>query len=123
LNPRRVLIVDDDKVVHTYLKALLEKEGFKVFSALDAMQAPMMARQVKPDLIVLDIGLPAGDGYAVHGRIRSMSWTLSIPILVYTSRAKDEVLQHLPESGDLAYLSKPASGPDFLAAIHKLLGE
>lgn len=123
MDPRRVLIVDDDKVVHSYLKTVLEKEGFKVFSSLDAVQAPMMARQVKPDLIVLDIGLPGGDGYIVHGRLRSMSWTVSVPILVYTSRSKDEVLQHLPESVDLAYLSKPAAGPDILATIHKLLGE
>jgi DNA-binding response OmpR family regulator len=55
---RRVLVVDDDRMVHTIVRAAIEKHGYKVSSAFDAMQVPMMARQLKPDLIVLDINMP-----------------------------------------------------------------
>ena len=82
---RRILVIDDDKMIHTVMKAAMAKLGHQVFSAFDSVQAPMMARQVKPDLIVLDVKMPGGGGYEAFRRLQMMSGTATIPILVYSS--------------------------------------
>jgi CheY-like chemotaxis protein len=120
---RKVLIVDDEKMVHTVFKTALEKHGFRVHSAFDTVQAPMMARQVKPDLIVLDITMPGGGGYEAFKRLQMMSGTATIPILVYTSSPTADVSQRIPASPTVALLQKPASPEALLEHVRKLLGD
>jgi DNA-binding response OmpR family regulator len=60
----RILVIDDDRTVLTYLTAMLGRQGFRVYTALDALQGPMVARQAQPDLVVLDLGIPGGGGSA-----------------------------------------------------------
>lgn len=121
MSERRVLVVDDDKVIHTLVRASIEKLGYRVFSAFDAMQAVMMARQVKPELIVLDIGMPGGGGGEAFRRLQVMNWSVSIPILIYSSLAEAEVRKQIPFSAQVAFLAKPASPEDLRAAVLKLL--
>src|SRR4051812_35614825 len=104
-------------MVHTVLKAHLEKHCFRVHSAFDSVQAPMLARQVKPDLIVLDIKMPGGGGYESFKRFQMMGPTSMIPILVYTSAPPDEVRARIPESPAVGHLAKPAEPDEVLAAI------
>lgn len=118
---RKVLIIDDDRLIHIFLKAVLEKNGYKVSSALDSMQGVMLARQAAPDVIVLDMAMPGGGGAKVFERLRAMSSTTSIPILIYTTAAKDEVVKQVPEGPDVAFLAKPASHEEIVAAVAKLL--
>lgn len=118
---RRVLVVDDDKMIHTLLRAAIEKHGYRVLSGFDAMQVPMMARQLKPDLIVLDINMPGGGGFEAFRRLQMMSWTVAIPVLVYSALSHADVSQHIPLSPSVAYLAKPALPEDILAAVRKLL--
>lgn len=120
---RRILVVDDDRMIHTVVRAAIEKHGYKVFSGFDAMQAPMMARQVKPDLIVLDINMPGGGGFEGFRRLQMMSWTAQIPVLVYSALSYAEVSQHIPPSPGVAHLAKPAPPEDILEAVRKLLPE
>jgi CheY-like chemotaxis protein len=120
---RNILVVDDEKMVHTVLKANLEKHGFRVHSAFDSVQAPMMARNVKPDLIVLDIKMPGGGGYASFKRFQMMGPTSMIPVLVYTSAPVAEVAAQIPASASVGHLSKPAEPDAVLAAIRRLLGD
>jgi DNA-binding response OmpR family regulator len=58
----RILVIDDDRTVLTYLRAVLGRAGYRVFTALDALQGPMVARQTQPDLVVLDLAMPGGGG-------------------------------------------------------------
>jgi CheY-like chemotaxis protein len=120
---RKILVVDDEKMVHTVLKANLEKHGFRVHSAFDSVQAPMMARQIKPDLIVLDIKMPGGGGYESFKRFQMMGPTSMIPVLVYTSAPADEVSARIPESASVGHLAKPAEPDAVLAVIRRLLGD
>jgi CheY-like chemotaxis protein len=118
---RRLLVVDDDRMIHTVLRASLEKHGYKIHSAFDSVQAQMMVRQVRPDLIVLDITMPGGGGFEAFKRLQMMSTTSHIPILVYTSLAPEDVSQKIPSTPTVAHLRKPAAPEAVLAEIQKLL--
>lgn len=120
--PARILVIDDEKVIHAFLRALLERGGHKVFSAMDAMQATMMARQVNPQVIVLDINMPGGGGYAVFERLRMMSGTMQVPILIYSATSREEIQKRIPEATDVAVLAKPALPEQIVEAIERLLG-
>lgn len=119
---KKVLVIDDERVIHAFLKAVFEKAGFKITSALDAMQGPMVARQVSPDLIVLDISMPGGGGYQVFERLRKLVGTMDTPVLIYTALPKEEVLKQIPEGPDVAFVGKPSSPEEILATANKLLG-
>ena len=115
------MVVDDDQTVHIVLKFILEKLGFQVFAALDSVQGLMMARQIIPDLIVLDIGLPAGGGFTVFSRIKQMRDTFQIPILIYSATvAKEEIEKKIPEAGNILVLAKPSPPDQIMAAVTKL---
>ena len=118
---RRLFVVDDDRLIHTVLRAALEKHGYKIHSAYDPVQAQMMVRQVRPDLIVLDITMPGGGGFEAFRRLQMMSTTSQIPILVYTSLAPEEVAKKIPPTPGVAHLRKPATPEAILAEIQKLL--
>jgi CheY-like chemotaxis protein len=118
---RRLFVVDDDRMIHTVLRAALEKHGYKIHSAFDPVQAQMMVRQVRPDLIVLDITMPGGGGFEAFKRLQMMSTTSQIPILVYTSIPSEELSAKIPTSSSVAHLRKPAAPEAILAAIQKLL--
>jgi len=114
VNGKKVLIVDDDKAIQNMVKAVLEQAGYEVSAALDAMQGPMFARKVKPDLIVLDINLPGGSGEKVFERLRAMTNT-AVPIA--------ELLPTVRESTNTILLAKPAKAEDIAAAVGKLLNK
>jgi CheY-like chemotaxis protein len=118
---KRVLVIDDERVIQTFLKAIFEKEHHRVTGAVDALQGPMMAKQLQPDLIVLDIGLPGGGGFKVFERLRMMKETTGIPVLIYSALPKDKVLEQISEGPDVAILAKPAQPEEILAAAAKLL--
>lgn len=115
---RECLVVDDDKTIHTFLRAALAKHGFQVRSAFDAVGAVAAARQFRIDVIVLDINMPGGGGYETFRRLQAMNTTSHIPILVYSSAPPDDVKARLPGA---AHLVKPALPDDLAAAIKGLL--
>jgi len=119
---KRILVIDDERDIHRVLKALLEGAGYTVSSALDAAQGPMMARQVKPDLVILDVNMPGGGGPKVYERLRMMSAFTTVPVLVYTAVDRGEVESQIPERTDTMILAKPALPQDILSAVQKLLG-
>lgn len=118
---RKILVIDDDKAIHSALRALLAAAGHQVTSALDAMQGLMMTRQVKPDLVILDINMPAGGGYSVYERLRSLSGTFQIPILIYTAVDLEQVRARIPDSPDVTFLLKPQAPADLKEAVERLL--
>jgi len=117
----RILVIDDDRTVLTYLKAVLGKEGYRVFTAMDALQGPMVARQSQPDLVVLDLAMPGGGGPAVLERLRRMQGTMQIPVVVYSGLPKDRVEQLVPIGPDLLFVQKPGTPDEVLNAVRSLL--
>jgi len=117
----RILVIDDDRAVLTYLGAVLGREGYRVYTALDALQGPMVARQAQPDLVVLDLAMPGGGGPAVLDRLRRMQGTMAIPVLVYSGLSKDRVDELVPPGPGLAFVAKPGTPEEVLDAVRSLL--
>jgi CheY-like chemotaxis protein len=117
----RILVVDDDRTVLTYLKAVLGQGGYRVFTAMDALQGPMVARQSQPDLVVLDLAMPGGGGPAVLERLRRMQGMMQIPSSC-SGLPKERVEQLVPIGPDLLFVQKPGTPDEVLNAVRSLLG-
>jgi len=118
---KKILLVDDDKDLLYGMKIWLRANGYHVFFALDSTSAITMAKVHKPDLIILDIGLPGGDGYMTMGRLRTLMPLAHIPIMVMTARDAMIHEKKAREAGAEAFFQKPFDNRQFLAAIQKAL--
>jgi DNA-binding response OmpR family regulator len=114
---KMVLIIDDDPNVHMILKMTLERAGYDSASAMDAMQGPMLARNLKPDLIILDIMMPAGGGVSVYRRLKQNTITMNIPVIIYSSVLPEALRESLPEIDEIPSLQKPADLTQFLEFV------
>jgi len=117
----RILVIDDDRTVLTYLKAVLGREGYRVYTALDAVQAPMVAREARPHLVVLDLAMPGGGGTAVFNRLRRLHGTMQVPIVVYSGLPKERAAELLAADPDVVFLQKPGTPDDVITAVRSLL--
>lgn len=119
---KKVLIIDDDKVIHSILKLAFTKAGYQVVAALDSMQGLMMAKQVKPDLIVLDIMMPAGGGFLVYERLQMMVGSFQVPFIIYSTVDRAEILKQIPEGPQVVILTKTSSMDAVIEAAARLTG-
>lgn len=118
---KTILVIDDQREVHLLLKALLENEGYRVCSALDAAQGGMMVRNLRPDLVILDITMPAGGGYVAYDRLRMSTASTTLPVLLYTGVPREQVEQHIHRSSVTLMLSKPALPAHIVSSVQSLL--
>lgn len=116
---KTILIVDDDKDFALGLMVRLKANGYKTAIAYDAALAATIARREKPDLIILDLGLPGGDGILVLDRLRN-NMQLSIPVVVLSARDVSTNKQRALKAGALAYFQKPADNDELLSWIEEL---
>ena len=86
----KILIIEDDPDQVLGLKLRLEAYGYKVVHASDAVAAIKMARVEMPDLILLDIGLPAGDGFVVMQRLSNLTDVAHIPVIIISARDPEQ---------------------------------
>ena len=114
----KVLIVEDDRTLLDVLKYNLTKEGHDVVTASDGVEALDVARNKKPDLIVLDVMLPKLDGFEVCRILRS---EMTVPILMLTAKAGETDKVVGLELGADDYMTKPFSMREFLARIRAML--
>ena len=114
----RVLIVDDDPLLQKSLSLFLTLQGYEVEGAITAHDALEAFAQRRPDLIVLDLGLPDRDGTDVCRRVRQES---AVPIIVLSARGGDQDKVFALEQGADDYISKPFSSDEFLARVHVAL--
>ena len=116
-----VLVVDDSMLLRGILKEELEAEGFDVHLAEDGPQALEMAQVLRPDVILLDIGLPGMDGYEVCRRVKADAETTEIPVLMITAlnELKDKLAGFAAGADD--YLTKPFFTKELLARLRKNL--
>ena len=120
MSEKKILVVDDDKDIHAIMRTVLGRE-YRITSAYDAVQASMFARQVQPDLVILDIGLPGGGGEKVYERLRSMPGVKTMAVLVYTAMKREDIQPPILETPDTFILFKPAAPEAIVAAVHKLV--
>ena len=119
----KILIVEDDADTRQLLKIRLESSGYETAFAFDAVTAIGVAREEKPDLILLDMGLPGGDGVVVMERLRAFPALAHIPVVVVSAREPTSTEPRATEAGAEAYLQKPIDNEKLLAAVRSALGE
>jgi DNA-binding response OmpR family regulator len=115
---KTVLVVDDEPTLVATLRYNLEREGYKVVSAADGEKAISMARSERPDLLILDLMLPAVDGLEV---CRILRREMNLPILMLTARAGEVDKVVGLELGADDYVTKPFSTRELLARVRALL--
>ena len=116
---KRVLVVDDDAKTVDLVKLYLKRDGYRVLTAYDGIEALRLAREGHPDLIVLDLMLPGIDGLEICRTLRTES---DVPVIMLTGRRKseDDVVRGL-ESGADEYLTKPIGNRELLARVKATL--
>jgi DNA-binding response OmpR family regulator len=119
---KKILIVEDDPLARQILNVRL-KPMYEVIVAADAMSAFTEARQQKPDLIILDLGLPAGGGFSVLQRLKSIPALSLIPVLVVSGLDQATNEKKALEAGANAYLQKTPTNETLIATVRALLGE
>jgi len=117
-----VLIADDDNITHTLLRSILERSKFRIAESFDGRDALQKARELLPDLILMDVQMPLLDGFAAVQLLRNDPATARIPIIVLTAAAVEplDAVRSLDLGAD-DYMRKPFSLDELLARIHSKL--
>ncbi|MBR7801546.1 response regulator [Undibacterium fentianense] len=114
----RVLIVEDDKEIRSLIRASLTVEGFVVQTAASVSEAAAMLHHALPDVLLLDLGLPDGDGEQLVKLVRTQH---NLPILIISARHQEKQKIRLLDTGADDFLTKPFSIPELLARIRVAL--
>jgi DNA-binding response OmpR family regulator len=123
MGTKKILIVEDDPDVLQSLHLRLRAQHYETFSAEDAISCMTEARKNEPDLILLDLGLPAGDGFMLLERFSRVPSLASVPVIVVTGRDIRVNQKRAARAGAKAFLQKPVNNAELLAAIRQALGE
>ena len=118
---RKALIVDDIEKNRRLLRMLLEYGGFEVIEAEEGQTGVMLAKEHKPDIILMDIQMPVMDGVAAMKAIRADPELSAIPIIAVTSYAMQGDMEHFLNQGFNSYISKPINTKDFHNRIASVL--
>jgi two-component system cell cycle response regulator DivK len=119
---KTVLIVEDSELNMRLFNDLLEAFGYRTVKSRDGRQAIPLAREHKPDLIIMDIQLPEISGLELTDRLKKDEALKNIPIVAVTAFAMRGDEQKIMAAGCDAYLSKPISVTTFLETIRKFVG-
>ncbi|MEO7727671.1 MAG: Hpt domain-containing protein [Burkholderiales bacterium] len=117
-----IMVVDDSLTVRNITGALLEREGYRVTTAKDGIDALEKLNDALPDVMLLDIEMPRMDGFELAGKLRDDTRTRGIPIIMITSRTAGKHRQHAMQLGIDAFLGKPYQEAALLMQIKSLLG-
>jgi DNA-binding response OmpR family regulator len=120
---KKILIVDDDPDVRQGMHVRLKANHYDTFFAGDAPSSIAEARKNEPDLIILDLGLPAGDGFVVMEWLKSNPYLAVIPVIVVSARDVLANKERALKAGAKAFLQKPVDNAELLKVIRQALGE
>ena len=118
---KKILIVDDELTIVGLLAMRLKANGYETFVANDGYQGLKMARDVKPDLILLDLKMPAGGGVHALENLKALRYTSTIPIIIITALQGEEVKKLTMEIGADGFFSKPFKSVELLKKIEELI--
>ena len=118
-----IMVVDDSLTVRNITGALLEREGYRVTTAKDGIDAIEKLNDALPDVILLDIEMPRMDGFELAGKLRDDARTRGIPIIMITSRTAGKHRRHATQLGIDAFLGKPYQEAALLMQIKAMLGQ
>src|ERR1700692_1253974 len=116
-----ILVVDDNLELRKALSLRLRANGYEVLLAGDALSRTAAAVKQEPCLVILDLGLPCGDGFVVMERLQKHDRLANVPIIVLTGRGKSKNLNRALQAGAVAFFQKPVEDGELLLAIWKAL--
>lgn len=117
-NKYKILVIEDEENINNLLKALLETNGYQVISAKDCQSGQMLFASYRPDLVILDLGLPDFDGITFLSEVRKDSLT---PIIVLSARAEERDKVGALDIGANDYITKPFSAAELVARVRSTL--
>src|ERR1700722_3112135 len=123
MDSKKILIVDDNADIRLGLHLRLKANQYETFFAADAFAAVAEARKHRPDLVILDLSLPAGDGFNDIERLKQVPFLAVIPVVVVSARDGLGNQKRAFEAGAKAFLQKPGNDAELLAVIRQALGE
>jgi DNA-binding response OmpR family regulator len=118
---KSVLVVEDDKSIALALGIRLKAMGYTVVSASDAVTAVSQARKYEPDVAILDIGLPGGDGFVVAERLQNLSQTAATPLIFITASKQSGLKERAKQMGAVCFIEKPFAATELADAIEMAL--
>src|SRR5438067_351903 len=132
MNPKKILIVDDNLVIRKTIGMKLKTNGYQVLEAADGSSAVSIARHERPDLVLLDISFPpdvahgggvAWDGFLIMNWLRRMDEAKDIPIMIVTAGEPEKFKARALKAGAVGFFQKPINNDELLAAIRRTFGE
>jgi DNA-binding response OmpR family regulator len=120
---KKILIVDDERDIVKGLMIRLQGAGYEVTTAFDGAQGVFMAHKEKPDLIILDIRMPAGNGFSVAQRLKRSIHTFTIPVIFLTGSPDRNAEEKAMALGARFFIKKPYDPEELLDAIKRALEE
>ena len=118
---KRILIVEDERDIVKALTIRLQRAGYDVVTAYDGAQGIFMAHKEEPDLIILDIRMPAGNGFSVAEKLKQSEETLAIPVIFLTGSPERNSEAKAMALGSRFYIKKPYDPEELLDAIARAL--
>jgi DNA-binding response OmpR family regulator len=118
-----ILVVDDHDDARLLVSTRLKKHQYDTIFAADALQAITVARQTRPDAIILDLGLPGGSGFIVLERLKLNTMLSNTPVIILTADESPESELKGLEAGAVAVLHKPVQNEALIAAVVSAVGD
>lgn len=118
-----ILVADDDKDLVTALSIRLKAAGFGVVGAYDGEEAFTQAQETKPDLIILDVRMPAGGGFNSIDKIKHSLNTRNIPVIFLTAFDDEQMRDEARKFGAAGFFRKPFDDAEFMGAIESVLAK
>ena len=106
-SPGKALVVDDDATNRVFIRALLVKEGYDVVLAEDGIEGVARFREVRPDIVFMDVMMPHMDGYEATRLIKELAGETFVPVIFLTALSDDEAMMSCINAGGDDFLSKP----------------
>jgi two-component system KDP operon response regulator KdpE len=118
----KILVVDDDPDLVRALRLRLRANNYEVTTATDGYSAIASAQKEHPALIILDLGLPVGDGFVVLDRLQNIDSLASVPVIVLSARDPQANEERALKAGAAAFFQKPADNEELLNVIRVSIG-
>jgi CheY-like chemotaxis protein len=118
--PARIIIADDYADNRELLRLMLSAAGYEILEAKDGLECLRIVKAETPDLVLIDLSMPALDGWGVLRELRADERTRAIPCVAFTALAEMDQ-ERAREKGFDAYIAKPFNGKDLLETVQRLL--
>ena len=118
---KKILIIEDEEDVIDALTTLLESKDYELFSATDGIRGIETTHKQAVDLVILDIGIPAGSGFFVLESLKNNPRSRMIPVIVITGKIEGDTEQKVYDLGAKAFLRKPFDSEELLSWVEKFL--